>query len=68
MMVGSELSAPEQRNPTVLSEVAGMVGLAGELCGVLTIRCARASARKIACQMRDVSEDEAASQATECRR
>jgi CheY-specific phosphatase CheX len=39
MMVGSELSAPEQRNPTVLSEVAGMVGLAGELCGVLTIRC-----------------------------
>jgi len=62
MMVGAELSAPEA-TPRVSSEVAGMVGLAGELCGVLTVRCGKASARKIACQMLGVAEDEAAAQA-----
>jgi chemotaxis protein CheX len=62
LMVGAELSAP-QGDAAVLSEVAGMVGLAGELCGVLTLRCGKASARKIACQMLGVAEGEAAAQA-----
>jgi len=65
MMVGSELSVPEQTDPAVLSEVAGMVGLAGELCGVLTIRCGKTSAKKIACLMLGMTEDEAAAQATD---
>jgi chemotaxis protein CheX len=65
MMVGAELSIPQEANPAVLSEVAGMVGLAGELCGVLTVRCGRASAGKIACQMLGVAESEAAAQATD---
>jgi len=64
MMVGAELSTPEG-NPPVLTEVAGMVGLAGELCGVLTLRCGKKSARRIACQMLQVSEDEATAQATD---
>jgi len=64
MMVGAELSVPEA-NPTVSSEVAGMVGFAGELCGVLTVRCGKTSARRIACQMLGVGEDEAATQATD---
>jgi chemotaxis protein CheX len=64
MMVGAELSVPDAA-PPVVSEVAGMVGLAGELCGVLTVRCGKASARKIACQMLGVTEDEAAAQATD---
>jgi CheY-specific phosphatase CheX len=63
LMVGEELSVPEEANPAVLSEVAGMVGLAGELCGVLTIRCSKAAAGKIACQMLGVAEAEAAAQA-----
>jgi chemotaxis protein CheX len=63
MMVGEELSVPAEAKPPVLSEVAGMVGLAGELCGVLTIRCSKASAGKIACQMLGVAESEAAGQA-----
>jgi chemotaxis protein CheX len=63
LMVGEELSIPEDANPFVLSEVAGMVGLAGELCGVLTIRCSKAAAGKIACQMLGVAENEAAAQA-----
>ena len=65
MMVGSELSVPAQTDPAVLSEVAGMVGLAGELCGVLTIRCGKTSAKKIACLMLGMTEDEAAAQATD---
>jgi chemotaxis protein CheX len=62
LMVGVKLSVSEHDDLPVLSEVAGMVGLAGELCGLLTIRCGKASARKIACQMLGVSEDEAAAQ------
>lgn len=65
LMVGVELSVPEQDDLPVLSEVAGMVGLAGELCGLLTIRCGKASARKMACRMLGVSEDEAAGQASD---
>lgn len=63
LMVGEELSIPQDANPPIFSEVAGMVGLAGELCGVLTIRCSKVSAGKIACQMLGVAEAEAAAQA-----
>lgn len=64
MMVGADLSVPESI-PGVSSEVAGMVGLAGELCGVLTLRCSITSARKIASHMLEVAEHEAAAQATD---
>jgi chemotaxis protein CheX len=63
LMVGEQLSVPEEANTAVQAEVAGMVGLAGDLCGVLTIRCSRASAGKIACQMLGVAEDAAAGHA-----
>ena len=42
-----------------------MVGLAGELCGVLTIRCSKASAVRMACHMLGVSEEDAAAQAAD---
>jgi len=64
MMVGAELSVPES-TPGISSEVAGMVGLAGELCGVLTLRCSITSARKITCQMLGVTEHEAAAHASD---
>lgn len=37
-------------------EIAAMVGLAGDLCGLLTIRCSRSSALRIAGAMLGVTE------------
>ncbi len=63
MMAGVELADPEAPPQRTRSEVAGMVGLAGQLCGVVTIRCSRVSAVKIACRLLGVAEEEAAHQA-----
>jgi chemotaxis protein CheX len=60
MMVGAEISVPEQADP-VVTEVTGMVGLAGELCGVLCVRCSKSCASKIASKMLGVPVTEAAS-------
>jgi len=51
MMVGAQATEPENGDPPVAANITGMVGLAGELCGVLTIRCSTKSASKIASQM-----------------
>jgi chemotaxis protein CheX len=61
MMVGTEISVPAQANPPVITEVTGMVGLAGELCGLFCVRCSKSCASKIASKMLDVPETEAAS-------
>lgn len=61
MMVGSEVMVPDQGDPAVVTEVTGMVGLAGELCGVLSLRCSKGCASKIASRMLGVSIAEAAS-------
>lgn len=63
MMAGVELADPREMPLRTCSEVAGMVGLAGQLCGVVTIRCGRAAAVKIACHMLGAAEQEAAPQA-----
>jgi len=60
MMVGAEILVPEQ-DPPVVTEVTGMVGLAGELCGVLSLRCGKGCAAKIASRMLGVPIAEAAS-------
>lgn len=61
MMVGAEINVPEDVDPPVVTEVTGMVGLAGELCGVLSVRCAKSSGCKIASKMLGVPATEAAS-------
>jgi chemotaxis protein CheX len=58
-MVGAEILVPEQANPPVITEVTGMVGLAGEICGVLSVRCGKNCASKIASRMSAVSVAEA---------
>jgi chemotaxis protein CheX len=50
LMLGCELTAPEPNTDAVL-DVAGMVGLAGQLCGVLMVRCTAQSAALMACKM-----------------
>lgn len=61
MMVGAEVSIPELADPPVVTEVTGMVGLVGELCGVLCVRCSKSCASKIASKMLGVPVAEAAS-------
>jgi chemotaxis protein CheX len=61
MMVGAEVTVSEHADPPVVIEVTGMVGLAGELCGVLCIRCSKSCASKIASKMLGVPVAEAAS-------
>lgn len=61
MMVGAEIVLPDQADPPVVTEVTGMVGLAGELCGVLSLRCGRHCAAKVASKMLRVPITEAAS-------
>jgi chemotaxis protein CheX len=61
IMVGVEICVPQQPNPPVGREVTGMVGLAGELCGVLSVQCGKSCASKIASRMLCVPVAEATS-------
>ena len=58
MMVGVEVSVPDS-DPNNATDVTGMVGLVGELCGVLSVRCGRDTASKIASHMLGVPVTEA---------
>ncbi|MGB8013230.1 MAG: chemotaxis protein CheX [Terriglobales bacterium] len=62
LMVGSPLTPPLAGEVPEIAEVTGMVGLAGELCGILTIRCSASSAKKIASLMLGLADNEAAEQ------
>jgi len=62
MMVGVELTTPDQLETECNGEVTGMVGLAGALCGMLTVRCTKSSAVEIASRMLGLSAEEAAVQ------
>ncbi len=62
MMVGAMVLAPETGNHLVLSEVTGMVGIAGPLSATLSLRCSKDSATRIAAQMLGISPDKAAAQ------
>jgi chemotaxis protein CheX len=61
MMVGAEVTVPETEPASRTVDVTGMVGLAGALCGVMSVRCSSNSANKIASQMLSVPIEEAAS-------
>lgn len=60
MMVGVNLTVPTEPITETNGEVTGMVGLAGALCGVLTIRCTKPASTEIASRMLGLSQDEAA--------
>lgn len=51
MMVGTQLKRAKDAQDVVVSEFTAMVGLAGSLCGVLSLRCSAESAGLIACRM-----------------
>jgi chemotaxis protein CheX len=59
MMVGTEISVPEDAEPPLVTEVTGMVGLAGELCGVFSVRCSKKCGSNIASKMLGVPPSEA---------
>lgn len=59
MMVGVNLTVPAQVEAESSGEVTGMVGLAGALCGVLTVRCTKSASIQIASRMLGFSEEEA---------
>ncbi|MGA8270353.1 MAG: chemotaxis protein CheX [Candidatus Sulfotelmatobacter sp.] len=61
-MVGATITSPETNDVPVLAEVTGMVGIAGPLCAVFSLRCSLQSATTIASQMLGVSAEEAAAQ------
>jgi chemotaxis protein CheX len=50
-MLGTQLAAAPEVSPEEGLDVTSMVGLAGRVCGVLTLRCSAASAALIASKM-----------------
>jgi chemotaxis protein CheX len=58
-MVGVELSDPPHPDPVVVPDVTAIIGLAGQLCGVLTLRCCDASAGQIASKMLGIPIEDA---------
>jgi chemotaxis protein CheX len=59
MMVGSQLKPVNDAEEMVVSEFTAMVGLAGGLCGVLSLRCSAESAGLIASKMLGIELGEA---------
>lgn len=64
-MAGVTLMESRPEDSCTPFDVAAMVGLAGDLCGVLTIRCSRSSAMKVASCMLGVSEPLSSSHASD---
>lgn len=51
MMIGTKLVRCLEPEPMIVAEFTAMVGLAGQLCGLLTIRCSEQAASTIASRM-----------------
>jgi chemotaxis protein CheX len=58
-MVGVEPTVPEQIEPEPGEQVTGMVGMAGALCGLLSVHCSAKVATEIASRMLGLGEEEA---------
>jgi chemotaxis protein CheX len=56
LMMGCELTAPPTVDDTTF-EITSMVGLAGQLCGVLSVRCDRKAAALMTSKMLGVEPD-----------
>ena len=50
MMVGAPLGPSDQATLPRVADYTAMIGLAGDLCGVLSFRCSHDSAAQIAAQ------------------
>ena len=53
MMAGTRLNLNSDHNAEPSGELTAMVGLAGALCGIMTVRCSREAATKFASLMLD---------------
>lgn len=62
MMVGVTVTPPQVNDVPVLAQITGVVGIAGPLSAVFSLRCSLHSATMIASQMLGVSLEEAAAQ------
>jgi chemotaxis protein CheX len=56
LMLGCQLTAPSQEEETA-PEITAMVGLAGQLCGLLSVRCHGKAAKLMASKMLGVELD-----------
>ncbi len=57
LMVGTPLGASDQASLPRVADYTAMIGLAGDLCGILSFRCANASAVRIAGKMLGTDEN-----------
>lgn len=64
LMLSSQLTVPETTEETAL-EVTSMVGLAGRLCGILSIRCGRKAAAVMTSKMLGVALDKVDSEVSD---
>lgn len=56
MMVGTSLGKVTEDNPQVIADFTAMVGIAGSLCGVLSLRTSSQSASRMAAKMLGLEE------------
>lgn len=51
LMLGAKMEIVEESEVLGRTDMTGMVGLAGQLCGVLSVRCTKVTAAKVATRM-----------------
>ncbi len=59
LMLGTPLTVPADAVPEDHLDITSMVGLAGQLCGILTVRCSTKSAAQMASKMLGIDADKA---------
>ena len=59
LMLGCTLEPVTQSGPEQVLDITSMVGLAGQLCGILTVRCSAKSAARMASRMLGIDPEKA---------
>jgi len=59
LMVGTSLEVRSKIDPAAVLDLTAMIGLAGSLCGVISVRCSSEAARLIAAKMLGIAVSEA---------
>jgi chemotaxis protein CheX len=59
LMLACPLESPSDPPPDETLDITSMVGLAGQLCGILTLRCSSKSAARMASRMLGVDAEKA---------